>query len=1034
MGKMKITIKGRILIPFFLISILFFVLTQSLVYIYLTGVLSDRVDDNLKKNTTMLHGMMEISFRENIQNYLRGVTEQNIQVLQALQQEVEAGSLSLSTAQERAGFLIHSQGIGEDGYSYVTNSSGTILIHPDQNLINSDSIFTEEFLQRDSFTDEFVEYEFNNRLKVLYRIYFEEWDWVVATTAYRDDFMHLLDVGNLDTLFSESPNQMNNVLLDNQGRQLCPQEMDLNLNVSKDAIDLILEDPRDSGIVEISQELSEASYRIYFSKIEDFNWILVSTISLSEVYKPVHSTSFLLAGLSGLIFFIILLLVTVIVRRISRPLKRLTSRLIEEGHSELKDISLIGDELEVLEGVFNKFMRRLKLEEQRLLQANEENRILARFPHELQFPLLRMNTLGQVSFMNEAAKQMQTLFMDPLSNKVHPDILKLYQDCLDRDKGFDLHLKDSCFHVVPTKLQYSNEVYLHFHDQTMIRQYQTLQNIWQSVFESSQEGIAVSDSEGVLEQINESFTRITGYSQEEILGKKASIFYSDRQKKGFLDELLASLKQMGHWQGEVWSKRKDGEVYLEWLSISSFQDIQSGCTKYMSIFHDLSDLMRKEEELNHAIQHDSLTDLPNRYTFYEELNRNIEQCEKEEILGVMLIDIDNFTMIYNYLGGKSGDEYLRQLTHYFQDVIRSQDTLARLGTAEFAILLKDIHDPISCYHMIGRLQAKLDRTMVLEGQSIIPLVNLGISLYPEDGDTADLLIRRARLAMHQARSTRRGSYQFYDPSMELNQQFLFDVDSALKAAIRNREFYVDYQPKAQYSNGMITGFEALIRWNRSDKGNISPSEFIPVLEENGMIIEVGEWLIGEVCRFINTLRGQTKRPFRIAINVSTRQFASPLFRERLNMIRRDHRVSAEYIELEITENIAALELDGVIESLKDLREEGYTIALDDFGTGYSSLAYLSELPFDSIKIDRSFIHRLGDKDNTNALAIIRSIATLAKSMGKETVAEGVETLEQSEICRQEGLDIIQGFLFSRPLHQEDARAIFEQKKLFQFLP
>lgn len=1027
---MTTSIRRRILIPFFLISILFFVLTQSLVYIYLTSVLSDRVDRNLKQNTSMLHQILEISFRENISNYLRGITEQNILHCRQLQSLVDEGLLSEPEAWNRARFLLLSQGIGTDGYSYVTNSKGEILIHPDADLLGSASIFTEEFLSRNSFPGEYVEYEFQDRLKVLYRSYYPQWDWIIATTAYRDEFTHLLDASKLDSTFRETRNQMTNFLLDSKGELLSKIENESDLKLARYSKEHILQDQRSSGILEIDQEEGSGSYRIYYSRIKDFNWVLVSAVSLQDVYQPIHSTSFLLAGLSGLIFFIILLLVTIIIRRISQPLKRLTSRLLEEGQSELRDIAVTGDELEVLEDVFDRFMRKLKLEEQRLLQANEENRILARFPNELQFPLLRMDTLGNVNYLNEAATKMKGELMDSLSNRIHRVIREKYEDCIDRKKGFELTLDEKCYRVLPTTLQYSNEVYLHFHDQTMIRQYETLQNIWQSVFESSQEGIAVTDANGRMEQVNRSFCRITGYSAEEVLGKNTSLLRSDKHNQGFYDEMWASLKQMGHWQGEVWNKRKDGEVYLEWLSISCFQDIESGSTKYMSIFHDLSELMRKEEELNHARQHDSLTDLPNRYTFYEELNRSIEQCSEDEILGVMLMDIDKFTMIYNYLGGQSGDEYLRQLSSYFQDVIRSQDVLARLGTAEFAILLKDMKDPVSCYHMIGRLQAKLDRTMVLDGQSLIPLVNMGISLYPEDGNSADLLIRRARLAMHQARSQRRGSYQFFDHSMELNQQLHFDVDSALQAALRNREFYVDYQPKALYSDGTITGFEALIRWNRSEKGQVSPKEFIPFLEENGMIIEVGEWLLGEVCRFINTLRGKTDRSFRIAINVSTRQFASSRFRERLNRILRDHSVPAEFLELEITENIAALELDGVVDLLRELREDGYTIALDDFGTGYSSLAYLRDLPFDTIKIDRSFISPLDEKDHNNSLAIIKSIVALAESMGKETVAEGVETLEQSNICRREGLNLIQGFLLSRPLHQDDARAIFFKKKSF----
>ncbi|MDA3850101.1 MAG: EAL domain-containing protein [Spirochaetaceae bacterium] len=631
---------------------------------------------------------------------------------------------------------------------------------------------------------------------------------------------------------------------------------------------------------------------------------------------------------------------------------------------------------------------------------------------------MRISTAGEVLFLNQAAQEQIFDLMVDHGSYIETNILEKMGELEDMEGRFNLAMGDKSYQIVVTPMQQSSELFLHFHDLTMEYSYQTLQSIWENVFDSTLEGFAVTDDQGIIEEINSSFSRITGYSKEEVIGLETKLLRSDRHDHQFFENMWNQLHEMGHWQGEVWNRKKDGEVYQEWLSISSFHNRQSDETKYVAIFHDITDIRQKEEELNHIIHHDILTDLPNRNSFYEELSTALHTRDSNTILAVIILDLDNFTMIYNYLGSALGDDFLQYLSEVFKSVTRVDDIVARLGSAEFAICIRSIENFVVCQRMINRLQDKLDNSVELAGHSLTPFINIGISLCPKDGDTPELLIRRARLAMQHGRQIRKGSHLYFEPSMEKNQLDRFDADISLKAALKNNEFVMEYQPLSSFIDGVIHGFEALIRWDRPSKGRISPTQFIPVLEENGMILEVGEWILKEVCQFISQLRMIDPFPFKIGVNISARQFASANFVDRLLYICETYKVPSHFIDLEITENIAALDLEGVIDTLSSLRKYGFSISIDDFGTGYSSLSYLKELPFDILKIDRSFIAPIEEKGTS--LAIVRSVVTLAKSLGKKTVAEGVETKMQSRICREEGCDILQGFLYSVPLSIEDA--------------
>jgi len=1021
MNRFRYSIKGKILLPFLFISFLFLVIIQLVLLLYLNNTFTDLLDKNLRDNTHYLHDTLGTLLENSISSYLRGITEQDILIFEDMEQQLQNGIFTEEQLKDRAEEIILAQKISKDGYCYVTDSQGLILIHPDVSLIGEYSIFAEQFQTEGIKQSEYTEYDFQGREKVLYRTYFEPWDWVIAATAYKEDFHNLIDLSenNLEILKNQSAGI--NFILDSDGEVLINTQGQ-DVHFSQDIIDTLKDQSSLSTVIELDFEEHNQKHRVFFSWIEDFDWYIGSSIPVNSLYKPIMVVSLIISVLSILQYISIFLLLMFIIRRFTLPLDGLILKMEENDSSTTIYKSTKEDEIQILEHAFYRYLDRLRLEELRAAKANDEIRILARFPNELQFPVIRLNQKGEVSFLNPAADKYKSLFLENDESNIKADLLSALKSSKDKKGGFEYYIEDKDFRVIPTYIQSSAEFYLHIHDETMINQFKTLQSIWANVFESSQEGIVLASENGIIEQVNQSFIRITGYSKSDIAKEPVNMMRYDVQDSSFFKGMWQDLNEMGRWQGEIWNKRKNGEIYKEWLSINRFQDSHSGEFKFMAIFHDLSDLHQKEQELEHMTHYDSLTDLPNRLSFYKFLSNAISQRKNDEKMAIMLLDIDNYSMISNYMGSNVADEYLRKVSLLFKDLIRNKDILARVSTSEFVLLLTGLQDISSCHLLINRIKTKLDRTIEIEGQNITPLVNMGISLFPANGNSADILIRRARLAMQQARMQRRGSHHFFDLQMEQNAQNLFDLDSALKNAFKHREFRVVYQPKIDLNNDKVLGFEALLRWERPGVGFVSPNDFIPLLEENGLIIEVGEWLIGEVCRFINNLSLNNDQSFHVAINVSAKQFADRNFIEHLFLILKDHGISHKFIELEITENIAALEIEGVVDMLQLLRDQDISIALDDFGTGYSSLAYLRELPFDSLKIDRSFVEPI-DKDR-NSLAIFRSILTLAHSMGKSTVAEGVETETQREICRIEGCDILQGFLTSPPVSQEEAQQFY----------
>ncbi|ADH84995.1 response regulator receiver modulated diguanylate cyclase/phosphodiesterase with PAS/PAC sensor(s) [Desulfurivibrio alkaliphilus AHT 2] len=568
-------------------------------------------------------------------------------------------------------------------------------------------------------------------------------------------------------------------------------------------------------------------------------------------------------------------------------------------------------------------------------------------------------------------------------------------------------------------------------EQAALRASEQRHRLLAAALDASRDGMVITDLKGKIVAINPAFTTITGYCQDEALGKNPRILQSGRHDRAFYQAMWASLKKNGHWQGEVWNRRKNGEIYPELLSISTVYDDGGQPAYYVGVKTDLTSLRRSEEQLQYLAHHDPLTGLPNRLLLEARLEHGLERARREGgKLAVMVINLDRFRTINDSLGYAAGDRLLEEISQRLRDCVRAEDTLARLAGDEFALVLEMIHDYREAEIMGRRLQQALDEPFTLpdEYEAFMHL-SIGISVYPQDGDTVDILLRGADIAVGLAKEG--GGGQVFYTSADLNSQArrTLELEGALRRAQEQGEFLLYYQPKVDLHSGRVVGVEALLRWRRPGHGLVSPGEFIPVAERSGLIADLGTWVIHEACRQIQAWREAGLGEVRVAVNVSARQFNHGDLKEILAGALKTHDVKGELLTLELTESMLMLNPEEAITRMATLKELGVKLALDDFGTGFSSFSSLSRFPIDQLKIDRSFVAGLAVEADASTIAV--SIIAMAHRMGLKVVAEGVETEVQSGYLRQNGCEEMQGFLFSKPLPAEELAELLRQGRAME---
>ncbi len=556
-----------------------------------------------------------------------------------------------------------------------------------------------------------------------------------------------------------------------------------------------------------------------------------------------------------------------------------------------------------------------------------------------------------------------------------------------------------------------------------------------TVFEHSTSAILITDPAGYIVQANEAFSRVSGYAVSQVLDQLPNMLTVDEQQEAHLRYVLKQLHQHSTWEGEVWLKRRNGEHYPAWVGITAVLDDEGDLASYVCFFSDISERKASEQRIHRLAYYDALTHLPNRTLFQDRLHTALQSAERQKSWVVlMFLDLDRFKPINDSLGHAAGDRMLKEMATRLLGCVDDDDTVARMGGDEFTLLLQPRASREMALnraiHVAEQILASLVKPFVLEGREFFVTASIGIALSPQDGNELSQLMKNADTAMYHAKERGKNNFQFYQADMNASALERLELESDLRHALEQEEFVLYYQPQFSGDGKRLTGAEALLRWRHPRRGLVPPGDFIPVLEELGLVVDVGDWVISEACRQLKSWHQAKVRVPKVSVNISARQFSDGQLGTRIATILKETGLPPACLELELTESILMREVSEAMQILAGLKNLGLSIAVDDFGTGYSSLNYLKQFPIDVLKIDRTFVDGLpsGEQD----AQIARAIIAMAHSLNLAVIAEGVETHEQLDFLREHGCDEVQGYLFGRPMPANRFEAQFSNDALFMF--
>ncbi|MGF6391853.1 phosphodiesterase DibA [Pseudomonas plecoglossicida] len=541
-----------------------------------------------------------------------------------------------------------------------------------------------------------------------------------------------------------------------------------------------------------------------------------------------------------------------------------------------------------------------------------------------------------------------------------------------------------------------------------------------AVFDSTLEGVLVTDSDGLIVHVNRAFMRITGYPSDEVLGHRPSKFKSGRHGVSFYQDIFSTLAEKGEWSGEVWNRRKSGEIYPQWQTICAIRDDSGELTHYVAVFSDISAIKHSEQELAYLAHHDPLTGLPNRLLFNDRVEQALASAQANKRgCGLLLLDLDHFQSINDGLGHTIGDQLLKRVGERLRDLLGNGVTLARLGGDEFGVLLEHCQEVGQAGKLAQSIIDRLREAFEFEGHRLFISASVGISLFPSDALGAEQLLRNADAALFKAKCNGRACYALYTEELTAHAQHRVETAGELRRALEQDELRVFYQPVYDLFTARLVGVEALVRWQHPLRGMVSPGEFIPIAERTGLIAEIDAWVLRSACRQMVQWQTQGRVLAFVAVNVSSRLFGQRELYQQVAEVLHETGLDPAMLELEVTESAVMEDPEVALEQLHRLRELGLNLAIDDFGTGYSSLLRLKRLPVQKLKIDQGFVAGLPlDEDD---IAIVRVIIALARSMGMQVHAEGIEQAEQARFLLEHQCQLGQGYWFGRPVPAQDLR-------------
>ena len=546
--------------------------------------------------------------------------------------------------------------------------------------------------------------------------------------------------------------------------------------------------------------------------------------------------------------------------------------------------------------------------------------------------------------------------------------------------------------------------------------------------ENSPSAVIITDLHGMIEYVNPTFCGVTGFDPDEVIGKSTKILKSGYMAKRVYEELWTTIFKGEVWRGELLNRKRNGELFWEWACIAPIRDADGRMTQFLALKEDIT--IRKEHEatLLRQANRDDLTGLPNRALALDRLSRALARAERhDEIVAAMFVDLDEFKTVNDTLGHTAGDALLRQTADRLSTLVRQTDTAARMGGDEFLVVLPDLKRPADAEVTARSIADALSEPFLVDDKEVFVSASIGIAVYPADGRDPQSLMKNADAAMNQIKADGRNAYRFFTPEMDAAAQHRLALLGPLHKAVERDEFALVFQPLVDLESGRVAAAETLLRWNNPDLGMVSPDRFIPLAEETGQIVPIGTWVLRNAVESAMVWAGFAGDAPAVTVNVSSRQWREPGFPDLVASVLEEFAFPTSRLCLEITETMLMQDQDRTEATVSALHQMGIALALDDFGTGYSALSYLQRFPVDHLKIDRSFIRNAAT--DRSAAALVTAILAMAKELKIDVVAEGVETQEQAGFLRTQGCQLAQGFLFSRPLPQEDFLDYLKQPRL-----
>ena len=1041
----NLSIRHKLSVSFSLFSLLLIILTFVLVSSFVNKNNRKLLQKELEDSSNLAIQVVNTNSEDTILHHLKSLSDTAIRILTFIETEGEGQGLSRSDIQLQAADYLGSIKVGDTGYAYVVDLDGNMLIHPFEEIRGS-SVKEYNFVQQQlSDKTGYLEYLWENpndeepRKKVLYMDLFDSWGWIISITAYKQEFRSLVQIEEVRDTISQMSIGENGYLfvMDQDGNFLIHPDFegmnyrDIPGGRERDSLDQMIKTQNGSIEYEWTDpETNEETEKIILYRyIPDFNWIIAASVSQGDHDGFMNAVNLTLVSIFLTASLLFLLVSRYLSHILSKPLFELIAFIDESVGTDYSERFYYDgkDELKNLADHFNRFLEILQKEKEVRKRAERRNQVLAQFPEGNPYPVMRVDRNQKILYANPASFELLEAWGCP-GNDTLPDVLQgTLVDTSEKFGSIEYANQDRYYSILYSYFSDQDAYYLFFQDITERKnsEYQMLMS--ESVFHNTLEGIAITDPSGGIKRVNPAFCDITGYSMEEVIGKTPRILKSDQHNADFYRDMWKSIVEKGSWSGEIWNRRKNGEAYPEWLTINSILDDKGKLLHYVSLFRDISDIKDSEEKLRHQAYHDALTGLPNRLLFRDRLEQAIRQAERGgETLAVLFLDMDNFKTINDSKGHSIGDIFLKTIAERLRNSCRQGDTIARLGGDEFTILLPDMHEDRNIVEIVSRVQEISCRPMTIQDMEILPSMSIGVTFYPDDGDSMELLMKNADMAMYKSKQTGKGSYSFYNPQM--NEQFhkRLEMENKLRNALHNREISLVYQPKVSAENGRVVGAEALIRWNNPDLGFISPVDFIPLAEESGLILELGDWVLEKALADMKSFQQLGFEEFEMAVNLSARQFRDTRLLDRIAGIIGKTGIEKRFVNLEITENITMEDSEESIAIMEKLYDLGVKISIDDFGTGYSSYSYLKKFRTHTLKIDKSFVDELPAGVRTSA--IMKNMIDLGHTLNMEVVAEGVEQEDQYLHLKEMGCDIIQGYYFSRPLNKVDFLSFLKTRK------